>query len=851
MAAEDCIAFIREQAPDLSDDEIEQIVSDLQSRMRAREARGEAASLDQALLNEADELARETAAAAQVERRNRALKIMAERDVLDTAQRANEAVGDPSLGLEAAMVGVNAPFAGARRSVDASAGAIFAEYGGGLIADLRRAGLLTRFNSRDLEPQIARELSELNKRNGNPGASGSTAARRIAEIVQKYQRASLQRQNRAGAWIRPLDGFIASQTHDMGRLRRASARLGQSTSRDPDVNYQAWRNFVLPLLDERTFDDVDDAEAFLRGVYDALSSGVHLKHDGADIDLQFAFKGPRNLAKKASSHRKLHFKDSDAWLTYNEQFGTRGLTDAIVQDLERSSRNIALMERFGPNPGDSFQRVRDQLMEEHRQDPRKVDRLRRRGLDSQLAEVDGTASIPLDPTMAHVGQGVRALQTLSKLGGAALSAISDIAFHASEVRFQGRSVLGGYGQALRNILDGMPTDADRRNAAELIGVGLEGQLGDIAARFTAQDHTPGRISKLQQMFFKLNLLGPWTDANKRGVGLMMARDMAMNSDRGWDALPERIRGVLEAYGMDARRWDVARQAVQTAEDGRAYLMPHLVRDLPDEAVGATGRAARRERDEIETALRSYYVDRADFAAPTPGARERAMLRQGLQPGTFMGELMRFVTQFKAFPITALTKPVGREVFGGGARTMRDAFLKGQGDMLGLASMIAGTTILGYLAMTSKDISKGRTPRDPTSPDTWIAAASQGGGLGIYGDFLFGEFNRFGRSLPGTLAGPTIGQTGDLLEIFHATIAGEDALPRGLNFVTSNTPFLNLFYTRAALDYLIFYQLQEAVNPGYLRRMERRVQRENQQTFILPPSRAIPRGGGDDVLEGVR
>jgi hypothetical protein len=74
---------------------------------------------------------------------------------------------------------------------------------------------------------------------------------------------------------------------------------------------------------------------------------------------------------------------------------------------------------------------------------------------------------------------------------------------------------------------------------------------------------------------------------------------------------------------------------------------------------------------------------------------------------------------------------------------------------------------------------------------------------------------------------------------------------GLRFLLSNTPFINLFYTRAAFDWLIIYQLQEAANPGYLRRMERRIRKENRQEFLIPPSSAIPTGGGGRLFEGVR
>ena len=45
-------------------------------------------------------------------------------------------------------------------------------------------------------------------------------------------------------------------------------------------------------------------------------------------------------------------------------------------------------------------------------------------------------------------------------------------------------------------------------------------------------------------------------------------------------------------------------------------------------------------------------------------------------------------------------------------------------------------------------------------------------------------------------------------------------------------------TRAALDYMILYRIQEALNPGSLKRMERRLKDEQNQEFLLPPSEAV-------------
>jgi hypothetical protein len=167
--------------------------------------------------------------------------------------------------------------------------------------------------------------------------------------------------------------------------------------------------------------------------------------------------------------------------------------------------------------------------------------------------------------------------------------------------------------------------------------------------------------------------------------------------------------------------------------------------------------------------------------------------------------------------------------------------------LGLINTIVGTTALGYMVMQAKEVMKGREPRPP-SFETFVAAALQGGGLGIYGDFLFGQANRFGGGTLETLAGPGIGAAAEAIDLLQRTrfaLATGDDDVRGdaIRFIKSNTPFANLFYTQQALDYMVWYQLQETINPGYLSRMEDRVRRDNNQEFFIPPSSIVAPGGG--------
>lgn len=842
--ADRCLAVVKESIDDLTDEEIGELLDILRSRQEVRIARGQIENLERDLFNDADELAQDAVEAAQIEKRNRLLNIQARSNLMRLVDEADRAMDDPSLGLQAAMVGSTRVFRGSSRSADARSAALFNEFGGGMVADLRRENLLLDFNSRDIELDIARELAEITKADSQPGLTGNENARKIAAVIDKYRKSMIGRKNRAGAWIKPLPGYVIRQSHDMHKLRRAG--------------FEAWRDTVLPRLDpERTFGDADP-ETFLREAYNALKSGIHMKAGEAEIDLKLAFKGPGNLAKRLSQHRVLHFKDADSFMEYNQRFGTRGLKEAIVKEMELSARQIALMETFGPNPRAMFDSVMGDLKKRYRNDDKKLARLNRLTLEWQFQQIDGTSRMPGNTDWASVASTVRGVQNWSKLGGATLSAMADVVFHSGELHRQGVPLMRSWSQALQNLGEGF-SKKDQRLLYDLIGVGLDGQLGDLAARFSPTDTVPGSVAKTNQIFFKYSLLAPWTDANKRGIGAMMARNLAVEKKKSFAQMPDHWQRLFRRYGIDEEGWDIVRRAVRRGSDidasitdTREYLMPSDIKELPDSVFGKrTKRQIQRLKDDLETSLRSLYVDRGEFAAPTPGARETAILQMGTQPGTVTGEAVRFMAQFKSFATTVLTRNFGESLFSGGARTFREALLEGKGDMMGLANLIVGSTVMGYLAMSAKDLAKGRTPRDIEDFQTWTAAFVQGGGGGIYGDFLFGETNRFGRSLLGTLAGPTFGTVDDIDRIRAKILAGEDVDADVLRLAMGNTPFLNMFYTRVALDYLILYQLQEAVSPGYLRRMERNLKRENDQEFVIPPSRRIPRGGGTRLGEGVR
>ena len=125
----------------LSDDELDEILTELNAEKKARQAAGALDQIESAIFERGLLIAKEAEIAKKIEKRNRYMNILKEQKLMALAERADEMTGDPSLGLEAALVGVNAPFEGATRSVDSITGALVNSYAGGMIAGSKESWL--------------------------------------------------------------------------------------------------------------------------------------------------------------------------------------------------------------------------------------------------------------------------------------------------------------------------------------------------------------------------------------------------------------------------------------------------------------------------------------------------------------------------------------------------------------------------------------------------------------------------------------------------------------------------------------------------------------------------------------
>ena len=772
--------------------------------------------------------------------------------------------GDEKEGLISILVGTNKRVTGARSAVSTQQQATVNQLIAGFNQKLKNEKVLKLFDKMDKETQrrVVRTMYELNQKKTGmeeqlgmrpPISETNLDIIRLAEILESYSEMIRIKLNDRGANISKLWGYIVRQSHDPYLVRDAAKVLGKNLEDmydgiDPNLktkkdinynrNYKAWRDFVMEKLDqERTFAGVEDIEEFMLFVYNSLVRNQYLKSDGADFTYgsRSTARG-KDVAKAAglSAKRVLHFKTADDWFDYNDLFGVGNLKESFFSGLQTAGRNIGIMDTLGTKPQDNFNKIRTAVGNRLNKLGRKSD-LTENMFNKYLRVVDGSIYTVENFGVAKYSAIARSLASMAKLGGATISAAADIGLYGSEMRYQGRSFLGGMFEALSSLAK-IKNPQQLKDIAEGLGFIGDNTIYDIAGRYQVGDNLSKGFTKTQRFFFKLNLLSWWTNTLKEGAMLGMANYFAKQKNLAFDSLNPQLKNLFNVYNIDSTKWNIIRKtAMEKADDGREFINIAMLDQISDADVkkitGLDNLSKREiliEKDKFKASVSGMLLDRSIYAVIEPDARVRATLTQGFLGGTGMGEAIRFFGQFKAFPLSIIQKVLGREI---------DYFKGPNKDLargiVGLGSIIVTSGLLGYLSMTIKDLLKGRSPRDPTKLNSVMAAFLQGGGLGIYGDVLFQE-TRSGGDIIGNIAGPVPLTAFDLVQAIKYGIRGEGgkAGRTAYRAVSQSIPFMNLFYLKTAFDYLIGYQIMETMSPGTLRRIERRMKKNYNQDFLL-------------------
>ncbi|HSG05093.1 MAG TPA: hypothetical protein VLB09_01720, partial [Nitrospiria bacterium] len=291
-------------------------------------------------------------------------------------------------------------------------------------------------------------------------------------------------------------------------------------------------------------------------------------------------------------------------------------------------------------------------------------------------------------------------------------------------------------------------------------------------------------------------LAAHTQAGRWAFGKEFQGMMADHAGKSFDRLPKELKRTFETYGVTEKDWNIAREFGVLKEDGVSFLDPSYLASQGG------------EKFQAGTKIHEAILTETDFAIPMPGARERAILLGQTRPGTLVGEMVRFGSQYKTFPITMMTTHLMRGLSSIQAGD-RGAYLAGTA---------IGMTAMGAFALQVKEIAKGKDPKEMLDAKFWGAAFVQGGGAGIIGDFLYSGMSRSNKGLVSTMAGPGFGLVEDIsgLTLGNVGQLGRDEntnMGRELTrFLRSYTPGSSLWYSRLAVDRMMWDQLQTLIDP---------------------------------------
>jgi len=407
--------------------------------------------------------------------------------------------------------------------------------------------------------------------------TGDEAAKRFASAWREVSEALRQRFNELGGAIGHLEKWIAPQSHSGEALRK--------------VGFEAWSRRISDLLDWDNMRHAlsgepilpDERMEALRHVYDTITTdGWEKRQPTAQA------QGRGALYKQHADHRFLIFKDADAWLSYQRDFGQGDLFATMMGHISTMSRDIAAMELLGPNPESTLAWLKQRAMQEAQRARRgEASLVPRKGellgikrdpvsranwilhrVETMWEHYTGAADVAVGQEFAATMSTIRNFTSAGALGSAVLSALSDPGFGAMARSFAtGASVPGSLVAQAASIVDGMKG----MTQAQAVRAGL---ILDSAAHATGERAReanaisgPVMSRHMAETVMRVQGLQAWTQGGKHGFGLYLMGEFADRVGHAWDALTPQVQSLMRRYGLGADEWDMIRSA------GRHDLSP--------------------------------------------------------------------------------------------------------------------------------------------------------------------------------------------------------------------------------------------------------------------------------------
>lgn len=642
-------------------------------------------------------------------------------------------------------------------------------------------------------------------------ATGDIAAKQMAQAWQSTAEMLRKMYNAVGGAIAHRKNWDLPQTHSFNEIRKLETDLGGH-----EPAFQHWHDFIAPKLDREqmlengTGKPLSDTRLrdVLKNVYDTIRS------EGWDAKNPSANGFGTSVAMRHQESRVLHFATASDWLAYHQRFGDDDIFGTMIGHIEGMSREIGAMRALGANPQATIRFMAERNLKDVSENGTidAINSAKSKGaqLDTLYRHYIGEASSPVNGKVGRFFSSTRQFVVSTQLGSAIISALTDLAFTNVTAQFNGLSTKAMMGRYV-SLLN--PANVADRKLAVRLGLIAEewSHVASSQMRFTGEVMSGEIMKRLSDATLRVSGLSAHTQAGRWAFGMEFMGHLADQVHLPIDQLNKPLQNALKRYDISAAEWDVMRSTKIYEPDKGGYLRPDDILQRPD--------VDQKMADQVASKYLNMVHSETEFAIPSASLLGKATLLGDARPGSFAGEMMRSGGMYKNFAVTMLHTHGARMLFDGTPWQK----LKYS------ANLAIGTTLMGALALQLKDLAMGRDPRPMADKKFWLAAALQGGGLGIFGDYLFSSVNRNGHGFVNSLTGPTtgfLGDTGDLLKT--AFVSGADAISGGAladaskmnvgrdaaNYAARYTPGASsLWYTKYIWRRAVADNIQRALDPG--------------------------------------
>lgn len=317
-----------------------------------------------------------------------------------------------------------------------------------------------------------------------------------------------------------------------------------------------------------------------------------IKSDGANkIEVGKAnYSGNSKVTNRHAESRVLHWKDADAWIEMQSEFGDMPLIDILDSNIERMSKEIALVETFGSNPRGALKILKDAATSKDK-DERNIPSNKVEETASRIDDMfdDFTGSNIGSEFWANVGLAYRSINTAAMLGGTTLSSATDQAMIAKTAHVHGLSYWKTFGEMVSQL---NPKNKADREFGYYLGIGVDELTGSIS-RWTDDglSSVHGRAAKIARgsnnianQVLRLSGLQALTRASKVAFDTMlMAKYGDMTRNKSWSDLHANDKELLEGTGLNERAWQVMQLAEPHVDrKGRKLMSARAIYAIPDE-----------------------------------------------------------------------------------------------------------------------------------------------------------------------------------------------------------------------------------------------------------------------------